>query len=140
VEDSAGVLGELYSVKGGALDGAFDLVDGCVEAALVDLEGRLLGLADLFDDLFVVGAQVGVAVRLLVDDGADAVVLPRVGRHVGQDAQLVDVRVVFWVEAFYFRMKGCIGRVADSGVSKVGPFSPCPFTYLRYILEPERAP
>ena len=76
---------------------------------------------------------------LLVDDGADSVVLTRVGSDVGQDAQLVDVRVVFWVEAFYFRMKGCIGRVADSGVSKVGPFSPCPFTYLRYILEPERA-
>ena len=39
VEDSAGVLGELYSVEGGALDGAFDLVYGCVEAALIDLEG-----------------------------------------------------------------------------------------------------
>ena len=38
VEDSAGVLRELYSVEGGALDGAFDLVDGCVEAALVYLE------------------------------------------------------------------------------------------------------
>src|ERR1017187_2100869 len=39
VEDAAGVLRELYSVEGGALDGAFDLVDGCVEAALIDLEG-----------------------------------------------------------------------------------------------------
>jgi hypothetical protein len=39
VEGPAGVLGELYSVEGGALDGAFDLVYGCVEAALVDLEG-----------------------------------------------------------------------------------------------------
>ena len=77
--------------------------------------------------------------RLLVDDGADAVVLTGVGRHIGEDAQLVDVGVVFWVETFYFRMKGSVGSVADSGVSKVGPFSPCPFTYLRYILEPERA-
>src|ERR1017187_2769802 len=34
VEDSARVLGELYSMEGSALDGAFDLVDGCVEAAL----------------------------------------------------------------------------------------------------------
>src|ERR1035437_5951366 len=33
-------------------------------------------------------------------------------------SHLVDVGVVFWVEAFYF----CVGRVADSGVSKVGPF------------------
>jgi hypothetical protein len=68
VEDASGVLRELYSVEGGALDGAFDLVDGCVEAALVDLEGRLLGLADLLDDLFVAGAQLEVAVGLLVDD------------------------------------------------------------------------
>ena len=34
VEDSARVLGELYSMEGSALDGAFDLVYGCVEAAL----------------------------------------------------------------------------------------------------------
>jgi hypothetical protein len=39
VEGAARVLRELYSMEGGALDGAFDLVDGCVEAALVDLEG-----------------------------------------------------------------------------------------------------
>jgi hypothetical protein len=34
----------------------------------IDLEGRLLGLADLLDDLFVAGAQLEVAVGLLVDD------------------------------------------------------------------------
>jgi hypothetical protein len=39
VEGPARVLRELYSMEGGALDGAFDLVYGCVEAALVDLEG-----------------------------------------------------------------------------------------------------
>jgi hypothetical protein len=61
-------------------------------------------------------------VGLLVDDGADAVVLTGVGSDVGEDAELVDVGVVFWVEAFYFRMKGCVGRVADRGVPKVGPF------------------
>ena len=68
------------------------------------------------------GAQLGVAVGLLVDDGADPVVLTGVGSDVGEDAELVDVGIVFWVEAFYFRMKGSVGRVADSGVSKVGPF------------------
>ena len=85
------------------------------------------------------GAQLGVAVGLLVDDSSDPVVLTGVGSYVGEDAELVDVGVVFWVDAFYFRMKGSVSRVADSGVSKMGPFSPCPFTYLRYILEPERA-
>jgi hypothetical protein len=39
VEDAAGVLRELYSMEGGALDGAFYLVYGSVEAALIDLEG-----------------------------------------------------------------------------------------------------
>ena len=68
------------------------------------------------------GAQLGVAVCLLVDDGADAVVLTGVGSDIAQDAELVDVGIVFWVEAFYFRVKGSEGRVADSGVSKVGPF------------------
>jgi hypothetical protein len=50
-----------------------------------------------------VGTQLGVAVGLLVDDGADAVVLAGVGSDVGQDAELVDGGIVFWVEAFYFR-------------------------------------
>jgi len=38
VEDAAWVLRELDAVEGSALDGAFDLVDRCVEAPLVDLE------------------------------------------------------------------------------------------------------
>jgi hypothetical protein len=86
-----------------------------------------------------VGTQFRVAVGLLVDDGSDPVVLPGVGGNVGEDAELVDVGVVLWVETFYFRVKGFVSGVADSGVSKVSPFSPCPFTYLRYILVPERA-
>jgi hypothetical protein len=39
VEDAAGILRELYSVEGGALDGAFDLVDRSVEVTMVNLEG-----------------------------------------------------------------------------------------------------
>jgi hypothetical protein len=50
------------------------------------------------------GAQLGVAVRLLLDDSAQAVVLAGVGSNIGEDAELVDVGVVFWIEAFYFRM------------------------------------
>jgi hypothetical protein len=42
---------------------------------------------------------------LLVDDSADAVVLPRVGSDIAQDAEFVDVGIIFWVYAFYFRMK-----------------------------------
>jgi hypothetical protein len=44
-----------------------------------------------------VGAQFGVAVGLLIDDRADPVVLTGVGGDVGEDAQLVDVWIVFWV-------------------------------------------
>jgi len=39
VEDPAEILRELYSREGGVFDGVFYLVDGSVEAALVDLEG-----------------------------------------------------------------------------------------------------
>jgi hypothetical protein len=78
-----------------------------------------------------VGAQFGVAVGLLVDDGADAVVFTGVGGDVSEDAQLVDVGIVFWVEAFYLRMGRGIGRAADSGVSKVRPFPSYLLTYLR---------
>jgi hypothetical protein len=39
VEDAAWVLRELDAVEGGLRDGALDLVDRCVEAALVDLKG-----------------------------------------------------------------------------------------------------
>jgi hypothetical protein len=81
-----------------------------------------------------VGAQLGVAVRLLVDDSADPVVLAGIGGDVGEDAELVDVGVVFWVEAFYFRIKGCVGGAADSGVSKVSPFLLNALTYLRYVV------
>jgi hypothetical protein len=80
-----------------------------------------------------VGAQLGVAVGLLLDDGVQAVVLARVGSDVAQDAELVDVRVVFWIEAFYFRMECGVRGVADSEVSKVSLFLSCSFTYLRYI-------
>jgi hypothetical protein len=37
---------------------------------------------------------------LLVDHGADPVVLTGVGSDVCKDAELVDVGIVFWVEAF----------------------------------------
>ena len=73
------------------------------------------------------GTQLGVAVGLLVDDSSDPVVLTGVGSDVGEDAKLVDVGIVFWVEAFYFRMEGSVSGVADSGVSKVSPF------YLRSL-------
>jgi hypothetical protein len=38
MEDAAWVFRELYSVEGGLRYRALDLVDRCVEAALVDLE------------------------------------------------------------------------------------------------------
>src|ERR1035437_6921857 len=38
VEDASWILREFDPVEGGALDGAFYLVDGCVEPALIDLE------------------------------------------------------------------------------------------------------
>ena len=42
---------------------------------LVNLQRRLLGLADLLDDLLILRTQLRAPVRLLLDDGADPVVL-----------------------------------------------------------------
>jgi hypothetical protein len=56
-----------------------DLVDRSIEAALVYLERRFLGLAHLLDDLLVTGAQLRIPMSLFLDDSADPVVLARVG-------------------------------------------------------------
>ena len=63
MEDSTWVLGELYTAEGSCLDGSFDLVDRSIEAAFIHLEGGILGLADLFCDLFVTGTKLVVSTR-----------------------------------------------------------------------------
>lgn len=105
LEGPAGVLLELDLIKACALDRAFDGVDRSVEAALIDLKGGLLGLADLLDDLFVAGSEVGVVVGLLLEDGTDLVVLTRVGGGISEDGELGDVGIVFWVESFELWMQ-----------------------------------
>ena len=63
---------------------------------------------ELLDDLLVTGAQFRIPMRLLLDDGADPVVLTRVGRDITEDAQLGDVGIVFWVDAFELWMESSV--------------------------------
>ena len=56
---------------------------------------------------------------LLLDDGADPVVLTRVGSHVTEDAQLGDVRVVFGIDAFEFWMERSIAGAGKTGIALV---------------------
>jgi hypothetical protein len=112
-------LRQLNSMERSLLDRSLDPVDGRVETALVDLQSRLLGLADLLDDLLVVGAQLTVTVGLLLDDRPDAVVLAGVGCDICQDAQLGQVRVVFRVDAFELWMEGGVAGAGQAGIALV---------------------
>jgi len=47
----------------------------------------------------------------------DQVVLPGVGRHIGQDGHLVDVGIVFRVYVFQFRMEGFIAGAGEAGIA-----------------------
>jgi len=51
--------------------------------------------------------------------GKTLVVLPRIGSHIGQDAQLVDVRIVLRVESFQLRMKRLVAGARQTGIAVV---------------------
>jgi len=61
---------------------------------------RLLGPAHPVQDLLVFDLELGIALGLLGDLEPVGVVLPGVGRDIGQDGHLVDVGAVFGVDAF----------------------------------------
>jgi hypothetical protein len=76
-------------------------------------------LADLLHDLFVAGVQLVVAAGLLLDDGADPVVLTGVGRDVAQDAHLGDVGVVFRIDSFQLGMQSGVAGAGQAGIALV---------------------
>jgi hypothetical protein len=76
----------------------------------------------LLNDLFVAGPEIGAAVRLLLDDGPDPVVLARVGSHVTEDAQLGDVGIVFRIDSFEFRMERGVAGAGEAGIALVDPW------------------
>ena len=45
------------------------------------------------------------------------VVLPGVGRHIGQDGHLVDVGIVFGIYSFEFRMEGFVAGAGQAGIA-----------------------
>jgi hypothetical protein len=77
------------------------------------------GLLYPVQDLLVLDPQLGIVLGLRADDLAEGVVLARVGRDIGQDGQLVDVRVVFRVYVLEFGMKGRVAGAGQAGVAFV---------------------
>ncbi len=63
--------------------------------------------------------QIGIAVRLLLDDRPDPVVLARIGSNIGEDAQLGDVGIVFRIEAFELGMDGSVAGSRQASVALV---------------------
>src|ERR1700733_3225026 len=105
--------------KRSTLDRPLQPIHRCIKAALVDLQRRFLGLADLLDDLLILRAQLVIPVRLLLDDRANPVVLARVRSHIAEDAQLGDVRVVFGVESFELRVQRLVAGTWQTSVAFV---------------------
>jgi len=73
------------------IDGALDLIDGQGEAPLVHADRGLFCLADAVDDLVEFDLEAGIVLGLRGYLLTEGVVFPRVGRDIGEDAQLVDV-------------------------------------------------
>jgi hypothetical protein len=99
-------------------------VRGCFVATgrrdlVLHADRGVLGLAHSVEDLLVLDAQLGVVLALLADRLAEYVVLARVGRDIGQDGHLVDVRVVLGVDALEFRMDGGVAGAGQARESLI---------------------
>lgn len=113
-----------------------------------DLEGGLLGLADLLGDAGIFGLEVGVVLGRGADAGGVLLILAGVGSDVGEDTQLGDVRVVLRTEALELGVEGFVARAGQTGVALVDLDIRIAFTeagspgkgfrfnstYLRYVL------
>jgi len=106
-------------MEAGLPDRSVDPVHWRIETALIDLQRGVLGLTHLLDDLLAVGAQLTVAMGLLLDDRPDPVVLTGVGSDIGEDAQLGQVRVVFRVDAFELWVEGFVAGAGQAGIALV---------------------
>ena len=77
----------------------------------------LPSLPHAVEDLLVLVAQFGRVFRLLADQLAEGVVLAGIGRDVGQDRQLIDIRVVFGVESLQLRVNGFVSGAGEASIA-----------------------
>ncbi len=75
------------------------------------------GLLDPIQDPLVLDLELGIALGLLAHFLPVGVVLPGIGRDIGQDGHLVDVWIILGVYIFQFRMKSFIAGAGEAGIS-----------------------
>jgi hypothetical protein len=75
------------------------------------------GLLDPGQDPLVLDLEFGIALGLFADLLPEDVVLPGVGRDIGQDGHLVDVGIVFWIYSLEFRMECFIAGAGQAGIA-----------------------
>ncbi len=75
------------------------------------------GLLDPIQDPLVLDLEFSIALGLLTHSLPVGVVLPGVGRHIGQDGHLVDVGMVLWIYSFEFRMECLIAGAGQAGIA-----------------------
>jgi hypothetical protein len=114
MESTAGEFLEFDGGGGSRSNLGGDFFDGGGEAALVDVEERLLGLADAFEDTFVGDLLFGAAGDLVRDLGAIGLILARIGGDVGEDRELGQVGIVFRVNPGDFRMEGFVAGAGET--------------------------
>jgi hypothetical protein len=73
----------------------------------------------LLDNLFITRTQFGIPTGLFLNDGTDPVVLPGVWRHVAEDAQLVDVWIVFWVDSLELGVQGGVAGAGQASIALI---------------------
>ena len=117
-EAPSGIFLEGDSTWGDLVDGAGDLIYRGSEVAIVHPDDRFACLLDALHDLLVFDLQFGVVLGLSAYLLAVGVVLPRVGSYIGQDGQLVDVRIVFGIGAL---VEGSYGQILIMQFNRRGP-------------------
>lgn len=89
------------------------------KALVIHPDSGVLGLPDALEDAVVFDLKFGVALSLFADLLSERVVLARVGCDIGEDGELVDVRVVFGVDVFEFRVERGIAFTRQASESLI---------------------
>ena len=85
--------------------------------AVIHADDRFAGLLDPVQDLLVLDFELGVVLGLPADLLPVGVVFPGIGSHIGQDGQLVNVRVVLGADVFEFGMERRIAGAGKTGIT-----------------------
>jgi hypothetical protein len=86
---------------------------------VVHLDDGLAGLLHPVQDLLVLDLEPGRVLSFLAYFLPVRVVFTGVRRHVGQDGQLVDVRVILRIGSLEFRMQGLVAGAGQAGIALV---------------------